>query len=202
MLSTHNESRLAACPPSGVPRRKLGCRRGEVLALRWCDIRDNTAFVDRSLCQTKDGLIFKAKTQVPRKIALPPTMPEVIETHRLRQAEFHRQFGPDYRADLDLVFNPDGTPLLPKFDLRNCVAGLPALGAAQGCIATRCATPTRACYSKRARGSRPSPSAWATPRCARPPTSTATRSAARTARSPRCGTRLCNPLGRRANPKW
>ena len=93
-----------------------GCRRGEVLALRWCDIRDNTAFVDRSLCQTKDGLTFKAtKTEVPRKIALPPTMPEVMEAHRLRQAEFRRQYGPDYRADLDLVFaSPDGTPLMPN----------------------------------------------------------------------------------------
>jgi integrase len=92
-----------------------GCRRGEVLALRWCDIRDNTVFVDRSLCQTKDGLIFKStKTEVPRKIALPPTMPEVMETHRLRQAEFRRQYDPDYRVDLDLVFaNPDGTPLMP-----------------------------------------------------------------------------------------
>jgi integrase len=50
-----------------------GCRRGEVMALRWSDIRDNNAFVDRSLCQTKDGLIFKdTKTEVPRKIALPP----------------------------------------------------------------------------------------------------------------------------------
>src|SRR5712671_4013737 len=31
-----------------------------------------------------------------------------------RQQEFRRQFGPDYRTDLDLIFaNPDGTPLKP-----------------------------------------------------------------------------------------
>jgi integrase len=43
-----------------------GCRRGEVLALRWSDIRDGAAFVDRSLSQTRDGLIFKStKTEAP-----------------------------------------------------------------------------------------------------------------------------------------
>jgi integrase len=31
-----------------------------------------------------------------------------------QQEEFRRQFGPDYRADLDLILaNPDGTPLKP-----------------------------------------------------------------------------------------
>ena len=35
--------------------------------------------------------------------------------HRERQDEFRRQFGPDYRTDLDLIFaNPDGTPLRPN----------------------------------------------------------------------------------------
>jgi integrase len=38
-----------------------------------------------------------------------------LETHRLRQDEFRRQFGPDYRSDLDLIFaNPDGSPLMPN----------------------------------------------------------------------------------------
>ena len=34
--------------------------------------------------------------------------------HRKQQDEFHHQFGPDYKADCDLIFaNPDGTPLKP-----------------------------------------------------------------------------------------
>ena len=42
-----------------------GCRRGEVLAFRWSDIQDGAAFVDRSLCQTRGGLIFTStKTEV------------------------------------------------------------------------------------------------------------------------------------------
>jgi integrase len=92
-----------------------GCRRGEVLALRWSDIQDGAAFVDRSLCQTRGGLIFKStKTEKPRRIELPPTMPAVLARHRERQNEFRRQFGPEYRSDLDLIFaNPDGSPLKP-----------------------------------------------------------------------------------------
>ena len=93
-----------------------GCRRGEVLALRWPDIRHGTAFVDRSLCQTRDGLVFKStKTEEPRKVELPPSMVASLEAHRLRQDEFRRQFGPDYRSDLDLIFaNSDGSPLMPN----------------------------------------------------------------------------------------
>jgi integrase len=93
-----------------------GCRHGEILALRWCDIQDGAAFVDRSLSQTRDGLIFKStKTEKPRRIELPPTMPAVLARHRERQDEFRRQFGPEYRSDLDLIFaNPDGSPLMPN----------------------------------------------------------------------------------------
>ena len=46
------------------------------------------------------------------------TVPEsalaTLELHRKQQDEFRRQFGPDYKTDLDLIFaNPDGTPLQP-----------------------------------------------------------------------------------------
>jgi integrase len=66
-----------------------GCRRGEILAPRWCDIRNDAAFVDRSLCQTRDGLTFKStKTETPRRIELPPTTLPVLARHRERQDEF------------------------------------------------------------------------------------------------------------------
>ncbi len=93
-----------------------GARRGEVLALRWSDVKGMVAFIDRSLCQTRDGLVFKStKTEEPRKVELPPSMVACLEAHRLRQDEFRRQFGPDYRSDLDLIFaNPDGSPLMPN----------------------------------------------------------------------------------------
>jgi len=92
-----------------------GCRRGEILALRWSDIVDGRAIIARSLTQTRDVLEFKGtKSEKPRDVAIPAGTLGLIEAHRKRQDEFRRQFGSDYRADLDLVFaNPDGTPLKP-----------------------------------------------------------------------------------------
>jgi integrase len=47
-------------------------------------------------------------------VTLPVSAIAALNAHHLVQDEFRRQFGPDYRADLDLIFaNPDGTPLRP-----------------------------------------------------------------------------------------
>jgi integrase len=93
-----------------------GARRGEVLALRWSDIQDGRAVITRSLTQTRQLLEFKGtKTEKPRDVKVPESALAALEAHRKRQDEFRRQFGPDYRADLDLIFaNPDGTPLRPN----------------------------------------------------------------------------------------
>lgn len=92
-----------------------GCRRGELLALRWADIVEGCAIVARSLTQTKAGVEFKeTKTGRARAVPLPQSALAVLAEHRTRQDEFRKQYGPDYRADLDLIFcNPDGTPLRP-----------------------------------------------------------------------------------------
>jgi len=72
--------------------------------------------IDRSLCQTRDGVVFKStKTEEPRKVELPPSTVAYLDAHRLRQDQFRHQFGPDYRSDLDVIFaNSDGTPLMPN----------------------------------------------------------------------------------------
>jgi integrase len=92
-----------------------GCRRGELLALRWADLVNEYMIIERSLAQTREGLIFKTtKTERPRKIALPVSAIAALAAHRRQQDEHRRQFGPAYRTDLDLVFaNPDGSPLKP-----------------------------------------------------------------------------------------
>ena len=94
-----------------------GARRGEILALRWSDLRDGCAMVARSLTQTEDRLEFK-EPKTPdsvRPISLPESTLTALELHRQKQAAFRAQFGPDYRSDLDLIFaNPDGTPLKPN----------------------------------------------------------------------------------------
>jgi integrase len=93
-----------------------GARRGEVLALRWSDIQEGRqVLIARSLTQTRQVLKFKGtKTEKPRRVELPSSVLTPLEAHRRQQEQFRRQFGPDYRADLDLIFaNPDGTPLKP-----------------------------------------------------------------------------------------
>jgi integrase len=98
----------------------LGARRGEVLALRWSDIRDGRATISRSLCQTKqDGLLFKSvkgheEDEQERIVGIPEDTLVKLEVHRRRQNEFRQQFIETYRTDLDLIFaNPNGTPLRP-----------------------------------------------------------------------------------------
>jgi integrase len=93
-----------------------GARRGELLALRWSVLQDGRALISRSLTQTKRGLQFKGtKTDRPRDVKVPESALAALETHRRRQDDFRRQFGVDYRVDLDLIFaNADGTPLRPN----------------------------------------------------------------------------------------
>jgi integrase len=93
----------------------LGARRGEVLALRWSDIVGGRAIIARSLSQTKAGLEFKGtKSERPRTVSMTAEALAALEAHRARQDAFRRQYGSDYRTDLDLVFgHPDGSPLRP-----------------------------------------------------------------------------------------
>jgi integrase len=92
-----------------------GARRGEVMALRWSDIVDGRAFITRSLTQTKTGLTFKRpKNEKARIVTLPLSAIAALEDHRSKQSVFRQQFGPDYKADLDLIIaNPDGSLLRP-----------------------------------------------------------------------------------------
>jgi integrase len=122
-LLPSEQDRLAKCAtgPWCLPAfldisAATGARRGEILALRWVDVKGMIILIDRSLCQTRAGLVFKStKTEEPRKVELPPSAVACLEAHRLRQDEFRRQFGPDYQTELDLIFaNPDGSPLMPN----------------------------------------------------------------------------------------
>ncbi len=92
-----------------------GARRGEVLAQRWSDIAGEYTTISRSLCQTKDGLIYKSpKGGRVRVVRLPGPALSVLGRRRAGQATFRAQFGPDYRADLDLIFcQPDGSEWRP-----------------------------------------------------------------------------------------
>jgi integrase len=94
----------------------LGARRGEILALRWSDIIGDRVRIGRSLTQTRKILDFKEpKTAAGfRYVTIPESAVLVFEARREQQRILRDQFGPDYRAEFDLIFcEPDGSPLKP-----------------------------------------------------------------------------------------
>jgi integrase len=93
----------------------LGARRGEVLALRWSDLRDGYAHIARSLGQAGSRLYYKdTKTREPRIVEVPQRTLNALATHRAKQAEFRAHLGAEYRADKDLIFaTPEGDELRP-----------------------------------------------------------------------------------------
>ena len=94
-----------------------GLRRGEILALRWCDLdlERGEAEVLQSLEQTSDGLRFKRpKTgRGARSVALPQIAIEFFATLRTKQARERLSLGSLY-DDHDLVCpGPEGKPWPP-----------------------------------------------------------------------------------------
>lgn len=97
-----------------------GMRRGELLALRWCDVDlDGAALrVEQSLEQTKrHGLRFKSpKTKHGRRrITLPPSALAELRTHRAAQQEARLRLGMG-KAPADALVFPkwDFTPRSPN----------------------------------------------------------------------------------------
>ena len=95
-----------------------GCRRGEMLALTWknVNLEAGCVTISKSLEQTKAGLRVKeTKGRNIRTVTLPQDAPEALERVRaVQQDERRKMFGPEYRADLDLVFcHPDGDYIRP-----------------------------------------------------------------------------------------
>jgi integrase len=92
---------------------------------KWCSVPNlNVPYTQTNLIERLHTLSpassarpreFKGtKTEEPRLVSLPASTLAALDHHRQKQAAFRAQFGPDYRADLDLIFaNPDGTPLKP-----------------------------------------------------------------------------------------
>ena len=94
-----------------------GLRRGELLALRWCDVDlpGKTLRVVQSLEQTDAGLRFKApKTKRSRRtIALPSSAVELLQRHKIAQLEERLQLGLG-RDERGLVFAEiTGEPVIP-----------------------------------------------------------------------------------------
>jgi integrase len=97
-----------------------GCRRGELLGLRWSDVdRDEMVLqVQRSIKREEFGRALRAgptKTHQDRKVALDPVMLAVIDTHRQRAEAWAEEAGVRIGAvGYMLTEDPTGeTPMAP-----------------------------------------------------------------------------------------
>jgi integrase len=97
--------------PLAVFAAASGCRRGEILALRWADIDPHSGVVtiSKSVSETKAGREIKVtKSGKTRFVRVSQTTLHVLLEHRAQLDEEKRLFGSDYKNN-DLVFpTPDG----------------------------------------------------------------------------------------------
>jgi integrase len=92
-----------------------GIRCGEILALRWDDIRDGQLSVSRSMEQTKAGVREKeTKGSKCRTIAMPAMLIEELKAWRLRQAQEFLRLGMRPDGNTRIVTKIDGSSPNPK----------------------------------------------------------------------------------------
>jgi integrase len=94
-----------------------GCRRGEILAVKWSDIdmESGVATISKSLSETSSGLEIKStKSGRTRHVSLSESTIQILLEHRAQIKEDQRLFGSDY-IDRDLVFcTPEGDYYVPS----------------------------------------------------------------------------------------
>lgn len=87
------------------------CRPGELVALNWSDIMDDTIYI-RAGSAYKKGAHGAVRTDKPktqksiRKITLPPEVSKLLKQHKREQAEYRLKFGADW-PEPDAVFTGD-----------------------------------------------------------------------------------------------
>jgi hypothetical protein len=93
-----------------------GCRRGELLALQWTDVNEETGelLVSKSLEQTRAGLRVKGtKSDEPRHFPVPEWALDVLRDHHREQDEDRRLWGPDYKPHGLIFCQPNGSYYSP-----------------------------------------------------------------------------------------
>ena len=93
-----------------------GMRRGELLGLRWQDVRAGSLHIRQSLTVVKNQIaISEPKTEKgKRRVAISPDLEAELSEHRTRQ-EAERQMLGNLWPDNDLVFRTEvGTPIHPR----------------------------------------------------------------------------------------
>lgn len=95
----------------------LGARRGEVLALRWCDLdlMARVASICRSVEETRNHVGFKApKSGKGRVVALPAFLLDELQAHREAQNRYRAAFGGDYQENDLVCAREDGSLWKPS----------------------------------------------------------------------------------------
>ena len=95
-----------------------GLRRGEIAALRWrnVDLVNGGLAVVESAEQMNGGVRLKeTKSGRVRTVALPSTVREELQAHRLRQAQDMLKLGIRLADDSFVVALEDGSPMQPTF---------------------------------------------------------------------------------------
>jgi len=92
-----------------------GIRCGEILALRWDDVRNGQLSVSRSIEQTKTGVREKeTKGSKCRTIAMPAMLIEELKAWRLRQAQEFLRLGMRPDGNTRVVTKTDGSSPTPQ----------------------------------------------------------------------------------------
>lgn len=96
-----------------------GLRRGEVCALRWCDIdlKKNTLRVERSLCRVNGEIVIKlpkSDTSI-REIQMPSIVNKTIKKHYKTMLENKIKYGDNYSSEDFLISNELGEFMDPDY---------------------------------------------------------------------------------------
>lgn len=96
-----------------------GCRRGELVGLKWSDINYNTRIltVSRSNYKLKGDSEIKSKstkTGRSRKIMLPPYCITMLRQHRAEQLQTQLLLGDQWQGDEWIFTQADGKPMYPS----------------------------------------------------------------------------------------
>ena len=96
-----------------------GCRRGELVGLKWSDVNYNTRIltVSRSNYKLKGDNEIKSKstkTGRSRKIMLPPYCITMLRQHRAEQLQTQLLLGDQWQGDEWIFTQADGKPMYPS----------------------------------------------------------------------------------------
>ncbi|MBN2074211.1 MAG: site-specific integrase [Dehalococcoidales bacterium] len=100
-----------------------GMRRGELLALRWCDIdldlctislTRNLVYIHSNKPEERIQVCDLKTAGSKRMIALSPSTVSMLREHKAKQVELNEQFGTILNEDRLVFCHADGSPLLPN----------------------------------------------------------------------------------------